>query len=282
MRKEAIRKLLSEKEHIRQEFKEEVIQHLVPHYKTDALVRIQNTLRYDDREVIRVNLLEAYDQVMAFVAKHLPDKFYMEGAQRVSLRTKIFREVVANLFAHREYTNATPCTIVIYADRLETHNANNPHGEGPIDPDNFKPFPKNPIIGKFFTQIGHVEELGSGVVNTNRLVEKYANHGKPIFLEECIFKAVIPLPKINDTVSDTVNDTVKQRLMKIIMIIIEEPGIRKSELMRKLDVSSITIKRDMQRIRQWVEFIGMQKTGGYFPTEQMKLKLKGNKQTRKK
>ena len=122
--------------------KDEVIQQILPHYKIDALVRIHNTERYDDREYIQTNLIDAYEQLMAFVAKHLPDKFYMEGDQRVSLRTKIFREIVANVIVHREYTDAQPCTFVIYKDRLETANANNPHGEGPIDPKNFSPFPK--------------------------------------------------------------------------------------------------------------------------------------------
>lgn len=136
--------------------KDEVILQILPHYKIDALVRIYNLDRYDDREYIQTNLIEAYEQLMAFVAKHLPDKFYMEGDQRVSLRTKIFREIVANLIVHREYTNAQPCTFIIYKGRMETSNANNPHGEGPIDPRNFAPFPKNPAIAKFFIQLGRV------------------------------------------------------------------------------------------------------------------------------
>lgn len=153
--------------------KDEVIQQILTHYKIDALVRIHNTDRYDDREYIRTNLIEAYEQLMAFVAKHLPDKFYMEGDQRVSLRTKIFREIVANLIVHREYTNAQLCTFIIYNDRIETANANNPHGEGTIDPKNFAPFPKNPAIAKFFIQLGRVDELGSGVLNVNRLIKEY-------------------------------------------------------------------------------------------------------------
>ena len=49
--------------------KEEAIQQLVPHYKIDALVRRENLDRYDDRLNIRVNLIEAYDLLMDFVAK---------------------------------------------------------------------------------------------------------------------------------------------------------------------------------------------------------------------
>ena len=52
--------------------KDEVIQQILPHYKIDALVRIKDVLRYDDRLYIQTNLIEAYEQLMDFVAKHLP------------------------------------------------------------------------------------------------------------------------------------------------------------------------------------------------------------------
>lgn len=146
--------------------KDEVIQQIIPHYKIDALVRISNVERYDDRAYIQTNLTEAYELLMDFVNRYLPDKFYLQGDQRISLRSTIFREIAANLIIHREYTNAAPATFVIYADRVETENANNPHGEGPIDPTNFVPFPKNPLIAKFFIQLGRVEELGSGILTT--------------------------------------------------------------------------------------------------------------------
>ena len=100
----------------------------------------------------KTNLIEAYEELVASVARHLPDQFYMEGDQRVSLRTKTFREIVTNLIVHREYTNAHLCTFVIYKDHVETANVNTLHGEGPIDPGNFAPFPKNPAIARFFNQ----------------------------------------------------------------------------------------------------------------------------------
>lgn len=73
--------------------KPETIGSAILHYKVDALLRVRDHERYDDRENIRCNLIEAYDKLMQFVAKHLPDKFYLEGDQRISLRETIFREV---------------------------------------------------------------------------------------------------------------------------------------------------------------------------------------------
>ena len=82
--------------------KDEVIQQILPHYKTDAILRVKNVNRYDDREYIQTNLIESYEKLMDFVAKHLPDKFYKEENQRKSLRTDIFHEVVANILVHRD------------------------------------------------------------------------------------------------------------------------------------------------------------------------------------
>jgi ATP-dependent DNA helicase RecG len=85
--------------------REEIINSALPHYKTEALLRRKDTDRYDDRETIRCNLIDAYDKLLAFINKHLPDKFYLEGDTRISLRERIFREIVANMLIHREFTN---------------------------------------------------------------------------------------------------------------------------------------------------------------------------------
>ena len=261
--------------------KDWVIQQILPHYKIDALLRKVNTDRYDDREYIQANLIEAYDQVMAFTAKHLPDKFFMEGDQRVSLRTKIFREIVANLIVHREYTNAHPTTFIIYKDRVETENANNPHGEGPIDPNNFAPFPKNPTIAKFFIQLGRVDELGSGVLNVTKYLEHYSPGKKPIFSEGSTFKSIIPLDEVlldghaktddavNDAVNDTVSGAVKERLKMEILLIQNQEGLSLEDVKKNFGIERATAQRDMKYLKDadLVKFKGAAKTGKYVLTK---------------
>ncbi len=197
--------------------KDEAIRSVVPHYKIDALVRKFDTDRYDDRLYIQTNLIEAYEQLLEFVAKHLPDKFYLEGDQRRSLRTIIFREVAANILVHKEYTNAYPTTFVITKSAVIAENANVPNGEGPINVNNFKSYPKNPVIAKFFMQLGRFDELGSGILNINKYCKAYSGHDHPEFIEGAIFKTTIPLDEdlvdgvdaANDTLNavDAVNDT---------------------------------------------------------------------------
>jgi len=78
-------------------------------------------------------------------------------------------------------------------NRVVTENTNNPHGLGPIEPDNFAPFPKNPTIAKFFIQLGRVDVLGSGVLNAFNLISKYTENGRAQFKEKAAFKVIIPI-----------------------------------------------------------------------------------------
>ncbi|MGH4049816.1 MAG: RNA-binding domain-containing protein [Clostridium sp.] len=171
---------------------EELIHAALAHYRTDAILRRVNLDRYDDRDDIRVNLLESYERLMQFVSKHLNDNFYLEGDIRISLRDKIFREVISNLLIHREFANPFPAKLVIEKDRVYVENSNKSHGNGIIDPENFSPFPKNPTIAKFFKEIGWVDELGSGVRNIYKYNKIYSG-AEPTFIEGDIFKTIIPL-----------------------------------------------------------------------------------------
>lgn len=61
---------------------------------------MKNLARYDDRDDIRTNLIESFDRLMAFVEKHLDDKFYIENNQRIyepypkNLKiAKVFKEI---------------------------------------------------------------------------------------------------------------------------------------------------------------------------------------------
>ena len=54
--------------------KDDVILNIAPAYVTDALVRKVNVDRYDDREIVKTNLIESYTQLLEFGRKNLPLK----------------------------------------------------------------------------------------------------------------------------------------------------------------------------------------------------------------
>lgn len=193
--------------------KDETIQNVLPHHKTDAILRVDNTDRYDDRDDIRTNLIESYDRLMAFARKHLPDKFYQEGEQRISIRDRILREVVGNLLIHREYANAFPAKLIIEKGRVLAENWNRPHNSGIINPSSFSPFPKNPVIAKFFKEIGRVDELGSGVRNIFKYCPIYTTGTQPELIEDDIFTTIIPLnsEKSEQTTSESNLEEAKRK-----------------------------------------------------------------------
>ena len=172
--------------------KDDVIADVVPAYVTDALLRKVNTDRYDDRDIIKTNLIESYEQLMEFGRKHLPDRFFLEEDQRKSLRNIITREMIANTLIHREYTSSYQAKFVIEKDRMYVENANRASQQAVLTPDDIEPNPKNPIIAAFFRNIGYADQLGSGVRNLFKYSEVYSGK-EPEFVEGDVFRIIVPL-----------------------------------------------------------------------------------------
>ena len=175
--------------------KDSTIMSVLPQYKTDAIYRVKNMDRYDDREVIITNLIDSFRKLMDFGKKHLNDVFVTEGDQSISARDKILREVVSNILAHRDYSNAYSAKFVIEQDVMYTENSNLPHGHGELQLNKFEAFPKNPPISKVFREIGYADELGSGMRNTNKYTKLYSG-GTPSFIEDDVFRISIPIDNV--------------------------------------------------------------------------------------
>lgn len=172
--------------------KDDVIADVVPAYVTDAIFRRVDVDRYDDREVIKTNLIESYEQLMEFGRKHLPDKFYLEQDQRKSLRNIIVREMIANTLIHREYTSSYQAKFIIERNRMYVENANRAVQAAQLTPDTIEPNPKNPIIASFFRNIGYADQLGSGVRNLFKYSRIYSGE-EPVFDEGDVFRIIVPL-----------------------------------------------------------------------------------------
>jgi ATP-dependent DNA helicase RecG len=204
--------------------KDDLIINACPAYETDALVRKVNMDRYDDREIIRTNLIESFDQLMEFARKHLPDKFFLEDEISVSLRNILAREMIGNTLMHREYTSSYTAKFIIEKDRMYIENASRATRNGTITPENLEPNPKNPIIASFFRNIGRADRLGSGVRKLFKYSKFYSGQ-EPQFIEGDVFRIIVPLDdnysfdygvnrdKVPDTdmkMPDIVPDTISQ------------------------------------------------------------------------
>ncbi len=173
--------------------KDSVILSAVPHHRTDLILRKVNLDRYDDRDLVTTNLIESYERIIAFIQKHLPDPFYLEGMDRISIRDAILREVASNILIHREYRNAFPAKLIIERGQVRTENSNKPHGFGTLNPATFTPFPKNPVIAAFFREIHRADELGSGMRNMMKYGKAYGGED-PEMIEGDVFRTTVKYP----------------------------------------------------------------------------------------
>ncbi|KRK33161.1 RNA-binding domain-containing protein [Loigolactobacillus bifermentans] len=143
--------------------KDDVIRSVLPYFALDIVVKIKDVDRYDDRLRISTNLIDSYSQMMAFIAKHINQPFYLRQDKRIEIRDVLFRELIVNMLVHREYSNPFVSRITITATSIQFENANKPMHPGKIRRGDIWPYPKNPNIARVFHLIGLVEELGSGV-----------------------------------------------------------------------------------------------------------------------
>ena len=236
--------------------KDDVIADVAPAYVTDALLRKVDMDRYDDREIIKTNLIESYEQLMEFARKHLPDRFYLEDDQRKSLRNIITREMIANTLIHREYTSTYQAKFVIEKSRMYVENANRALQDGVLTSDCTEPHPKNPIIADFFRNIGYADKLGSGVRNLYKYSKIYSGKD-PEFMESDVFRIIVPLDEklTGDNTTQSATQSATQSVgdaseRKILRLMSEEPTISQKEIASRLSMNLNTVKYHMRKMQQ--------------------------------
>lgn len=246
--------------------KDNSIMSVLPQHKTDAIFRVVNKDRYDDRDVVITNLIDSYERLIAFGQKHLNDLFVLDGIVNVNARDRILREIVSNTLAHRDYSSGYPAKMIIDDEKITIENSNLAHGFGALDLRKFEPFPKNPTISKVFREIGLADELGSGMRNTYKYTQLYSGR-KPLFEEGDIFRTIIPLNKIATQkvgyqyreVRDFSQD--KEGLIEFIKLQIRlNNKITRHAIADKAHVSVKTIERIVKEIGV-LKYVGVGKNG---------------------
>jgi len=240
--------------------RDEVIRDICPAYQTDALVRKVNVDRYDDRLTVVTNLVESFEQLFKFATLHLPDKFYVEGVERKSLRNIVAREMLVNTLMHREYSSSYQAKFVIEQDRMFVENANRARFNGPITLRNLEPFPKNPLIASFFRNIGYSEKLGSGARKMFKYGRLYSGV-EPEFIEDDVFRIIQPLnenysfdaEKANEhdgvkTTPKTTLKTTQKTTQKILDAIMNNPNVTRLELSEICGISADGIKWQLKSL----------------------------------
>ena len=288
--------------------KEEAIEDFMPRYRFEALFHMctyeqyndmtQFPNRYDDRRTMRCNLIKVYDQLTQFTERYLPDKFYLPSGstRREDIRWDLFREIIANLCVHADFSTGYACFFHVFKDRVVTKNPTrlspeNPEGELTLQ--QLNNYTKNPLLVRVFHELSWVEDMGSGTRNILRYAPLYypdykveINNGSQFIFSITYMEATskegekgtqtekMTLKKSDELKDDelqiSLNDThenkkavikKRKRQQGIISLIKQDQFITAEEIAEKLDAGLRTIRRDLENLKDLIEYEGSAKGG---------------------
>ena len=135
--------------------------------------------------------------------------------------------------------NAFPAKLIIdRGQQVRTENSNKPHGFGLINPETFSPFPKNPVIARFFREIGRADELGSGVRRLMKYGKAYGGND-PELIEGDVFRIIVKYPDsaiyqnhlaVTEQVTPTVRAQVEAQVNRRILLACAETPLSSAEI----------------------------------------------------
>ena len=208
--------------------KSESITNKISWYKVDVLKRFNDLERYDDRFTCEDNLIKSYDEIIKYILDKIDQPFYLSpNGVTYNAVNVVVRELVSNVLIHRDFLDATGTQILLYRDRIEVSNPNNPKTYKDVEMNDLEPFSKNPIIAKTFRKIGYADELGSGFEKIENACATYFK-STPVVKDKEVFKTVIYLKSDIDSIKQEATD--KELILKYI----QENGSISSKITRDI------------------------------------------------
>lgn len=149
--------------------------------------------------------------------------------------------------------------MLIDKESIYTENWNRAQRVGRIEPRNFTPYPKNPVLAKFFVNIGYADSLGSGVRNLYKYTKIYSG-GEPDFEEGDVFKLTVPIGIVDAEVN---SNGLSERQDMILGMIKDDTSIQVEEIAESFGLSRATILREIQGIKRRVPLSYSKKEKGW-------------------
>ena len=222
--------------------------------------------RYTYRLEEQENLWEYYFALFErlYMRIDIPFKMGAEGfAVENSPPLEAIREALVNMLMHTDYFSPAKPRIRIFSNKIEFANP----GTLPLSIENLlktdTSMPRNPILAKTFRTVKLAENAGFGFDKMIDGWKSYKGVSPEFYADITSTILTFNLQNINERVNDTVNDTVNDRQKDIIKEIIKNKYITLIQLANKLNVSRLTIFRNIQKLKekQILERIGSDKTG---------------------
>lgn len=248
---------------------------------TGAFVKIGYFKTDDDlvfQDEIHGSLITMPDRVMDI----LYDKYFKgiisyKGIQRVEtypVHPDAMREAILNAIVHKDYASGNPIQIRVYDDKITIFNNGNLPADWSVE--KLLAFhtsdPRNPDIASVFFRSGMTEAWGRGI---EKIINASVGSGKPKPEFEIAGNGlrVIFYSDANITVNVTVNVTANAKLnktqMRIMELMIENPGITAEMLSAEIGITERNIRTNIKKLREagLVDRVGADKNGDWIVKE---------------
>ena len=243
----------------------------IGYFETDA------ELIYQDE--IHGSLLEQVDKIVELVyLKYMKARISYENMQRIEryfVPEDALREAILNALCHKQYQSGVPVQISVYEDRLYIANGGCLPEKWTLNNlmQKHASVPYNPNIAHVFYLAGFIESWGRGIEkicaackNANVPMPEYTVNPGDIMIkfsasEELVVRYI--RPKVTEKVTDKVIENLDDKSLKILKLLMEDPGYTAVILSEKLSLSRKTISERIKKLREnkIIERVGSDRKG---------------------
>lgn len=185
------------------------------------------------------------------------------------------REMILNAFVHADYFIRSNIKIEFFEDRCKITSPGGIFNASMDEIMKGTQTYRNHKLVNIFDKLGLIENFGTGIPRT---FDAYKNEERqPVFeATENFFYVILPNlnysnnDQINDQINDRINDQINELDLQILKIIYNNPGIKVLGISQNLSSDDIQVSENQirnsikRKIRDYIEYKGSKKTGGYF------------------
>ena len=209
-----------------------------------------------DDKIMTGTLYQQFLQSMEWLKGKLDVRYDIEGAgskprnELWEIPETVFKEAIINALAHRDYyEKGARITIELFSDRVEISNPGGLVSGIPRNEFGKRSLSRNPLIFGLFERIRMVEQIGSGIIRMNDLMEE-ANLTPPEFAMDGMFTITLRRPFDFKKWVDRWVEKLTDNRVKILEEVHKDNRVTKKELEQKVGISASAIDNNIDALKE--------------------------------
>ena len=240
-----------------------------------------------DSKKFDADLFSNFEEAYKFLTYRLNTEYIITSGARIEkleLPERAIREAILNAIAHRDYFSTSKIQIYIFSDRVEINNPGGLVGNIRVEDLYKRSFPRNNLLFGLMQRMDLVEEIGSGLMRINQMMEEYLLPDPIVKVDNSLgFEIVFQRPdlqrmsieqrmeKYKKGVEKGVEKLKKNQLI-IVNLIEKNRSISKEEMVKKGGLSKKTVEYNIKVLKEKgvIKRIGPNKGGFWEVVDQEK------------